>query len=535
MQNSASKKGSIINGHSPKMKADFKKRASQIKFDQISELARSGHLEQALTQCQLLRREEKKSCFLLNSIGSIELSLGDLTAAIKSFQTAIRINPKLSETWFNLGNAFVKFSDLSSAEKAYLQAEKLNPELHQINNNLGNLFADKDQFDEAVQQFGRAAKKTNNLNEEYLCNLAWAQSTLGQFDESKKNLQKTIEICPTHGDANLLLSNMQKYVSSTDQHITLMQRAISSDELCAEDKVKIYFALGKALGDVGDTDDAFANYKNGNLIKDADLSAEYYRWVKQGKQLLNLYTRFSELPANRARESNDSPSPIFICGLPRSGTTLIEQIIASHSDVNGCGELQALSDAVLANTKLNGPDLSIERYRDVARHYLASDRLANVKKRYFTDKMPINYRYLFLILSSIPMAKVIWCRRDRIPLYWSIYKSFFATRGNPFAYNFKKIESELESQNSFMKLTKKHFADQIIEISYQDLVEHPKDRIGWMLSNLGLPNDEKCMNFHETQRPVKTRSFHQVRQKIYTGSDLAWRKYEKKLTELGVL
>ena len=122
MQNSASKKGSIINGHSPKMKADFKKRASQIKFDQISELARSGHLEQALTQCQLLRREEKKSCFLLNSIGSIELSLGDLTAAIKSFQTAIRINPKLSETWFNLGNAFVKFSDLSSAEKAYLQA-----------------------------------------------------------------------------------------------------------------------------------------------------------------------------------------------------------------------------------------------------------------------------------------------------------------------------------------------------------------------------------------------------------------------------
>ena len=141
------------------MNADFKKQASQIKFDQISELARSGHLEQALTECQLLRREEKKSCFLLNSIGSIELSLGDLTAAIKSFQTAIKINPKLSETWFNLGNAFVKCSDLSSAEKAYLQAEKLNPELHQINNNLGNLFADKDQFDEAVQQFGRAAKK----------------------------------------------------------------------------------------------------------------------------------------------------------------------------------------------------------------------------------------------------------------------------------------------------------------------------------------------------------------------------------------
>ena len=87
----------------------------------------------------------------------------------------------------------------------------------------------------------------------------------------------------------------------------------------------------------------------------------------------------------------------------KSGTSLIEQIIASHDDVNGCGELQALSDAVSANTKLNGPDLSIERYRDVARHYLASDRLANVKKRYFTDKMPINYRYLFLILSSIPI------------------------------------------------------------------------------------------------------------------------------------
>ena len=104
-----------------------------------------------------------------------------------------------------------------------------------------------------------------------------------------------------------------------------------------------------------------------------------------------------------------------------------------------------------------------------------------LKKRYFTDKMPINYRYLFLALSSIPMAKVIWCRRDRIPLNWSIYKSFFNS-GNPFAYT-EKIEAELESQNSFMKLAKKHFADQIIEVRYQDLVEQLNDLIGWMLSN----------------------------------------------------
>ena len=185
------------------MKTDFKKQASQLKFVQIAKLVGLGHLEQALADCQLLLKEEKKSCFLLNSIGSIELQLGDVTAAIKSFQTAIKINPKSGEAWFNLGNAFVKFSDLSSAERAYLQAEKLTPELHQINNNLGNLFAEKDQFDLAAKQFGRAAAKTNNLNEEYLCNLAWAQSTLGQFDESKKNLQKTLEICPTHGDANL--------------------------------------------------------------------------------------------------------------------------------------------------------------------------------------------------------------------------------------------------------------------------------------------------------------------------------------------
>ena len=187
----------------------------------------------------------------MNSIGSLELQLGDASAAIKSFQTAIKINPKLAEVWFNLGNAFVKFSDFSSAETAYLQAEKLNAELHQINNNLGNLYADRNLFDRAIIQFKLAAKKTNNLNEEYLCNLAWAQSTLGKFDESKKNLRETLEICPTHGDANLLLSTMQKYVSSTDQHITLTQEAILSGEIENEEKAKIHFALGKALGDVG--------------------------------------------------------------------------------------------------------------------------------------------------------------------------------------------------------------------------------------------------------------------------------------------
>mgnify|MGYP001226619236 FL=1 len=243
----------------------------------------------------------------------------------------------------------------------------------------------------------------------------------------------------------------------------------------------------------------------------------------------------SACPASSVKEINESPSPIFICGLPRSGTTLIEQIIASHDDVDGCGELRAISEAVFEHMKFAGYDLSIEKSRGVALQYLATVRVANVKKRYFTDKMPINYRYLFLALSSLPNAKVIWCRRDRIPLYWSIYKSFFVTRGNPFAYKKKKIEAEFESQKSFMKLTKKHFANQILEIRYQDLIEQPNDIIGWTLSNLGLTNDEKCYNFHKMDRPVRTRSFHQVRQKIYTGSDLAWRKYEKRLTEIGVL
>ena len=204
-------------------------------------------------------------------------------------------------------------------------------------------------------------QKTNNLNEEYLCNLAWAQSTLGQFDESKKNLQQTLKICPTHGDANLLLSNMQKYVSFTDQHITLMQEAITSKELGDEEKAKIHFALGKALGDIGDTDNAFENYKNGNLIKDADLSAAHDQWVEHGRQLLQLYAQLSAHPANRLKTSNDSPSPIFICGLPRSGTSLIEQIIASHDDVEGCGELQALSEAVFKHIKFAGPDLLNEK------------------------------------------------------------------------------------------------------------------------------------------------------------------------------
>ena len=105
------------------------------------------------------KKRRKKSCFLLNSIGSLELQLGDASAAIKSFQTAIKINPKLAEVWFNLCNAFVKFSDFSSAETAYLQAEKLNAELHQINNNLGNLYADRNLFDRAIIQFKLAAKK----------------------------------------------------------------------------------------------------------------------------------------------------------------------------------------------------------------------------------------------------------------------------------------------------------------------------------------------------------------------------------------
>ena len=517
------------------MKVDFKRQASQIKFSRIAKLVQSGSLEQALTECRLLRREEKKSCFLLNSIGSIELSLDNPTAAVKSFQTAIKINPNFSEAWFNLGNAFVKLSELNSAEKAYLQAERLNPDLHQINNNLGNLLADQGKFDQAIKHFGRASKKTSHLNEEYLCNLAWAQSVLGQFGESKKNLLNTLEICPTHGDANLLLSNMQKYVSFTDPHITLMQKAISSDKLCDKEKVKIHFALGKAFGDAGDTDNAFQNYEDGNRIKDKELEAEYKQWAEYGEQLNGLYKQLATNPASRSQESNSKPSPIFICGLPRSGTTLIEQIISSHDDVEGCGELQALSKAVIENTKNFDTAFLAMELQKIALQYLASERVAKVKKRYFTDKMPVNYRYLFLALSCLPSAKVLWCRRDRMPLKWSIYKSLFATQGNPFAYNFNKIDVEIESQELLMNLTKKHFPDQVIEIRYQDLVECSKDVINWMLDRLALPYNDKCLDFHKNERPVNTRSFHQVRQKIFSGSDSAWLKFEKKLSELGVI
>ena len=197
--------------------------------------------------------------------------------------------------------------------------------------------------------------------------------------------------------------------------------------------------------------------------------------------------------------------------------------------------MQALSKAVIENTKNFDTAFLAMELQKIALQYLASERVAKVKKRYFTDKMPVNYRYLFLALSCLPSAKVLWCRRDRMPLKWSIYKSLFATQGNPFAYNFNKIDVEIESQELLMNLTKKHFPDQVIEIRYQDLVECPKDVINWMLDRLALPYNDKCLDFHKNERPVNTRSFHQVRQKIFSGSDSAWLKFEKKLSELGVI
>ena len=362
---------------------------------------------------------------------------------------------------------------------------------------------------------------------------------LGEIDKSINSYKKTYEINNFCGDAYWSLANLKTYIFD-DSEIKRLEEMVIDEYLDQEEKIYMHFALGKAYEDISEYKKSFDHYKQGNDLK---LPYTKYKTKDYVNECINQKEVCSEdlfdMKKNWGHASNE---PIFILGLPRVGSTLVEQIIASHSKVDATHELPnilAISHNLnlrrVQNKESRYPDillsLSAPQLKMIGENYIKDSEVFRKDGIYFIDKMPNNFRHIGLIKLILPNAKIIDIRRNSMSACFSCYKQLFA-EGQEFTYSFESLGNYYNNYIDLMDHWNKVLPNQILSVNYEDLINNFEFTVKEILDYCKLPFEEACIEFYKSKRSVKTPSAQQVRQPIYTSGLDYWKNYEPYLDEL---
>ena len=538
----------------------------QEQLDYVIKLYSSGQMDKALLSIKELIKDFPNIPLLHNISGACNSALGEIDSSIISFNKAIELKPDYDEAYFNLGVAFHQTGQLGEAINCYERAISIKHAYPTAHNNLGLIALSQGQLDNALKSFEWAVayspeyaeahnslgaalqelkqfekakvsfKKAVALNPQYaqgLHNLAILSEIINLPDEASEYYEKALAVEPNYAEAYRNQSRTKKY-KKNDPQIAQMQSIYSNDNLSISDKVHINFALAKVNEDLGNQKDFFKHLDEGSRLRKKQLNYNINETEEFHSSLIRLFSE--DQP--KIKQLSLGPldiRPIFIVGMPRSGTSLVEQIISSHHSVHGAGELNNFKNVVtpalknyignLTNT-INEDDLL-----SIRKNYIKSLMDLNVSEKIITDKMPVNFRMIGLILTAIPEAKIIHLTRNPKATCWSNYKHYFANE-NGFTFDQEDLARFFILYQELMGFWHKSFPNKIHDISYERLTTHQEDETHKLLKYCELDWDNNCLNFHKNTRSVHTASASQVRQKMYQGSSDAWKKYEKFLQPL---
>ena len=369
--------------------------------------------------------------------------------------------------------------------------------------------------------------------------IAHTYKTLGRPEESIEAYRQAADARPNFGDAYWSLANLKTY-RFTDEEIATMIRSEADPKIALEDRYHMCFALGKALEDRSEFQRAYEYYERGNTLKLSE--SGYQPEFTERNTELQIEVCTPELFATRKCWGAPDPDPIFIVGLPRSGSTLLEQILASHSQVEGTMEL---SDIAAATVDLEGHnkdthnrvypgvlrDLSEAECLRIGQKYLADTRIYRTGKPFFIDKMPNNFRHIGFIHLILPNAKIIDARREPMACCFSNFKQLFAA-GQEFTYGIENIARYYRTYVEIMAHWDRVLPDRVLRIHHESVVDDLEGNVRRILDYCGLPFEPACLEFHKTQRSVRTASSEQVRQPIFRDGLDQWKRFEPWLGSL---
>ena len=468
----------------------------------------------------LLKKKTAEIYYLLGNTFKIQNKHQE---AIEAFQKCLEKNPVYSEAYNNLANVQKKIGDNDQALSNYLKAIKNKKDNFEAYYNLANLQKSLKQFSDALKNYKKVVDLKPDFAEAYN-NIGAIYSILGKFDEGKKFFIKAIEKNKYFPEPykNYVQSNS---VKKNDKIFNKILSIITEDNLNDLQKEVFFYSASKGFFDLNQKDLAFKYLNLANQIKFINSNYSFKKEKKEFKEIKDYF--YNREQSNEKFPDQDNCIPIFILGMPRSGTSLVEQIISNHSEVHGAGELDLLPISVKDSKWQNFDDFSLV-INNIRSSYFKNLKKISSKK-YITDKLPGNFKRIGFILNAFPEAKIVHLERNPMAVCWSNYKSNFNSPGMSFTLNQELIAEYYLLYKDLIEFWEKRYPKKIINLNYESLVENYKEEVKKLFSNLNLKWEKQLFDFHKNERPVETASFRQVRSKIYKKSSEQWQNYKEQL------
>jgi tetratricopeptide (TPR) repeat protein len=436
---------------------------------------------------------------LILEISFCEL-INDNFTVIEIAQKFLKQFPDHARVWSSLGNAYFQLDSIENAKASYLKAIEFDPEHAEYRNNLGLAF-----------------------------------SSLGEKEQAERNYRKSLELNPEYIEAYRNLVAMKKFTSLEDPDAVQIEKLWQQSDVNEPLRCKLAFALGKVYDDCGMHDQAFETYDIGNKLKSKENTMDFNQYFSHIDRIIEV---FDSPPAITVDDSASAFQPIFILGMSRSGTTLVEQIISRHPDVTGCGELACIEQAIGNLEKNHGEmrvypdgflDLDLLAFTKENQGYFEwVARLHDISTTYFTDKMPFNFVHVWLIRALFPNSAIVHCHRHPLDVIVSNYFQLYGSDVN-FVYDLEVLAGYYVRYHRLMRHWHRIFAEDIYKVQYEALVADSENQTRMLIEGARLQWDDACLDPNKSDTAVRTASIWQVRQGIYTSSRERWRRYQNHL------
>ena len=482
------------------------------------------NFDHVISKCKVLIKKNPQHIILYNIIGSAYQNTGDYINANNSFKNGLKLDPNNFALLNNLAMSYKNLLQYELAEELYLKIINKNKEYVNAYVNLGNLKRDLNKFDDAIKLYEQALK-ISNQNPIIYYSLALAFQGIGNFDKAISYSKKTLDLDYNFTRADHLISQSKKYKNDSEHYIKLKNKLNNFSPKSFE-KIDLYFSLAKAEEDLENIEQCVNYLIKGNRLKKELIKYDVYKEINLIKEIESEFKNANFEEKNKSKEK-----VIFILGMPRSGTSLIEQIITSHSKVFGGGELPILSNIIKENFIENENLMKKDFQKKIQDHLLLNKLKVDYLKfienfkyqeEYITDKAPLNFRWIGFIKLLFPNAKIIHCERNPKNNCFSMFKNLFEG-GLNFTYDQDDLTKYYKEYSQLMKFWNSKFPNSIYNISYEKLISDSNSEI---IEFCELNWEENCLSFHKNKTPIKTMSTSQARQPIYKSSLNTFEKFK---------
>lgn len=496
-------------------------------YKKIQNLFRAGQFEKVIEKTKILIKKDPDQITFYNYIGLSYSHLGKVELAKRVLLKGLEIDPNNQSLLVNLGSIYRISQNFTEAEKTLNKVLLNNSNSFTAICNLANIKRDLNKDHEAIKLYEQA-HKIDSKNFNLLNNLSVSYQTIGEFDKCRETLKQIELLYPKKTIQDKIFSSMHKYIEN-DAHQKLMLKKTLDPEINNYDKINLYFSLAKSFSDQNDHDKSSEYFIKGNNEKRKTLLNYHTRDEER------LYKIISDKFKNFSYDENkkaEKPNLIFIVGLPRSGTTLLHQIISSHSNVFGAGELPIMRSNFIKRIfeeEWFDKILNDKEYQKELSEKIIHEFQLHHKNQIILDKAPLNFQWIGFIRLLFPEAKIIHSKRNLKDTALSIYKNVFEEINMPWSYNQEELITFINIYKKFINFWQNKMPNYIYDCNYESLVNDQENETKKLIKFCNLEWEDNCLNYTKNKSGIKTISISQARKPIYKSSVNLSEFYKKNL------